>query len=223
MEFYAAINASSLIPSLSATVALDMAARVLTAGILFDPFVEAILYVFQFWNGYVPSNNISLVEFDNDHHQIFLDLDNCVFRVHVNHTTVFNTLPVISDVVGALAVEPYVQQLSGCDDEGLFSFLLSHYQHPDCVGKQESTTSVRENSDCPQNNEEISGGTLLVSTASNPLIYDTVLFNDEVDMLLTRFTFLSNLVDFHIVVESSTTFTGTISTYYDTRNSSVLS
>jgi cellulose synthase/poly-beta-1,6-N-acetylglucosamine synthase-like glycosyltransferase len=41
-----------------------------------------------------------------------------------------------------------------------------------------------------------------------PLIYDTIIFNDEIDLLLLRLEILQNLVDGYIIVESRKTFTG---------------
>lgn len=41
-----------------------------------------------------------------------------------------------------------------------------------------------------------------------PLIYDTIIFNDEIDLLLLRLEMLENYVHVHIIVESRKTFTG---------------
>ena len=51
-----------------------------------------------------------------------------------------------------------------------------------------------------------------------PRVYDTILFNDELQLLELRLQFLENFVDKHIIVESERSFTGKIKSLHFNNN-----
>lgn len=57
--------------------------------------------------------------------------------------------------------------------------------------------------------------------SATPKVIDTVLFYDEVSMLLLRLRYLQNHVDYHIIVEARTTFTGRSKPLYFQENYSL--
>lgn len=179
-ELYSVINATSLL-DIPADIVLDMASSSISDGILLFKDKFHTVRSHYHWSSLVPSSEVSLIEFDGDFHRI--TFENCIPRIHVEWR-MYNTVDILVETLSHVyANETLLYQLSGCT-EGALDFITPSYNVVSLVAPQDSKFI--------------------------PHIYDSVLFNDEVDLLLLRMSFLDPFVDFHIVVEAKKTFTGNL-------------
>ena len=208
-EFYAFLNTSVVHSDATAHDVLLAATRSMTIDILFWKYTDYVLQAGNvWWTKRKFSSNysmISVVELDGVRHAI--TVDHC--KLHVfGQDTFGNSLAVLQDKV--ISLEESLLRLSmitGCEPH-------SESYHPTNNNKMKVTTQsiVRSNIDFVENVDPFQEDDSFNPTTSVKVtqvrIFDTFLFNDELELLLLRLEMLLDVVNHHIIVESTRTFTG---------------
>jgi hypothetical protein len=189
----AALNASltfahTEIPIMTVVAALEAVVRDVIGA---SAYLDALFVVDagRDWDQTIPAQAVAFIEFDGVEQQI--TTSDCVVQIFVLWPH-YNTVPIISELLHTVISDDVKTQLvAGCTDDAIP--VRNRYQRKN-VGHVDELLKNR---------------TLQILVGSSRVrVFDTIIFNDELELLLLRLRKLATVVDYHIIVESNTTFTG---------------
>ena len=173
---------------MSAHELFDIGARTITSGIIFLSNASNIVYSKRVWSKSKTYQHVPLVEFDGDQH--ILRANECALFVHIEWPMPYRTKDIILNKLEPVFTDSEkLAYISGCYDD-YFQIL---------VNNSLLITELRAS---------LTSNEVNVLSTYVPKVFDTIIFNDEVDLLLLRLRYMSSYVDHHVIVESAKTFTG---------------
>jgi beta-1,4-mannosyl-glycoprotein beta-1,4-N-acetylglucosaminyltransferase len=164
-----------------------------------DNLLREVILTFQYFNGLdvvyggadldvtVDADSFAFIEFDGREHVAYCS--DCLIHVFIEWPS-YNTLPMVSELFSSIVYSSNEISLMmcGCGDELIKQrrqSQLAHYESllmPDSLATSEPITKLR--------------------------VFNIIIFNDEIELLLLKLDALDASVDYHVIVEAEQTFTG---------------
>ena len=190
-KFYAALNATSIQENISAASALQNAVSAISRGMIFlhipSGETTTIVRPHQAWYSYQSYIMVNLLQVDTINGvgklghmgEHLVSTNDCMLFITIMWADTFNTAVVISSIMEALDHST----VSGCND----LLLATNQEMTRChCTKDENLNEV----------------------SYVPKVFDSFMFNDELELLKLRLEMMEDLVDYHILVEARQTFRG---------------